>query len=146
MNGTSFFYFMSDQWRYEKVEMKELLSPLADPAKFSGSQADFNMQAIRMGWLPSAPQLNRNPLEIAKAAEAAGSTPADYVVSQLKNGALDFAYADPDAPENFPRNMFIWRSNFLGSSGKGHEYMPVSYTHLIARVGNTTRSCAPPTG
>ena len=59
----------------------------------------------------------------AKAAEAAGSTPADYVVSQLKNGALDFAYADPDAPENFPRNMFIWRSNLLGSSGKGHEYM-----------------------
>ena len=24
---------------------------------------------------------------------------------------------------NFPRNMFIWRSNILGSSGKGHEYM-----------------------
>ncbi|MDE2407625.1 MAG: nitrate reductase subunit alpha [Xanthomonadaceae bacterium] len=123
MNGTSFFYFMSDQWRYEKVEMKELLSPLADPAKYSGSQADFNMQAIRMGWLPSAPQLDRNPLQIAKDAEAAGASPADYVVSQLKSGAMDFAYADPDAPQNFPRNMFIWRSNLLGSSGKGHEYM-----------------------
>jgi nitrate reductase alpha subunit len=24
---------------------------------------------------------------------------------------------------NFPRNMFVWRSNLLGSSGKGHEYM-----------------------
>ncbi|MCE6982791.1 hypothetical protein EI534_36680, partial [Pseudomonas frederiksbergensis] len=29
----------------------------------------------------------------------------------------------PDNPVNFPRNMFIWRSNLLGSSGKGHEYM-----------------------
>ena len=29
---------------------------------------------------------------------------------------------DPDEPENFPRNLFVWRSNLLGSSGKGHEY------------------------
>jgi nitrate reductase alpha subunit len=29
---------------------------------------------------------------------------------------------DPDAPQNWPRNMFVWRSNLLGSSGKGHEY------------------------
>jgi nitrate reductase alpha subunit len=29
---------------------------------------------------------------------------------------------DPDNPKNFPRNMFVWRSNLLGSSGKGHEY------------------------
>lgn len=123
MNGTSFFYFMSDQWRYEKLEMKEILSPLADPEKYSGSQADFNLRAIRMGWLPSAPQLDRNPLHIAAAAEQAGQTPADYVVEQLQQGKLDFAYADPDAPENFPRAMFIWRSNLLGSSGKGHEYM-----------------------
>lgn len=123
MNGTSFFYFMSDQWRYEKLEMKEILSPLADPAKYTGSQADFNLQAIRMGWLPSAPQLDCNPLAVVRAAEQAGQAPADYVVAQLKQGTLDFAYADPDAPQNFPRVMFIWRSNLLGSSGKGHEYM-----------------------
>jgi nitrate reductase alpha subunit len=24
--------------------------------------------------------------------------------------------------QNWPRNMFVWRSNLLGSSGKGHEY------------------------
>ena len=29
---------------------------------------------------------------------------------------------DPDHPGNWPRNMFVWRSNLLGSSGKGHEY------------------------
>jgi nitrate reductase alpha subunit len=29
---------------------------------------------------------------------------------------------DPDDPANWPRNLFIWRSNLLGSSGKGHEY------------------------
>jgi nitrate reductase / nitrite oxidoreductase, alpha subunit len=32
MNGTSFFYAHSNQWRYEKLKVAELLSPLADPA------------------------------------------------------------------------------------------------------------------
>jgi nitrate reductase alpha subunit len=32
------------------------------------------------------------------------------------------ASEDPDSPQNFPRNLFVWRSNLLGSSGKGHEY------------------------
>ncbi|RUW43856.1 nitrate reductase subunit alpha, partial [Mesorhizobium sp. M1A.F.Ca.ET.072.01.1.1] len=35
---------------------------------------------------------------------------------------LDLACEDPDDPANWPRNMFVWRSNILGSSGKGHEY------------------------
>lgn len=123
MNGTSFFYFNSDQWRYEKLDVSEILSPLADPAKFSGSMADYNLRAVRMGWLPSAPQLNTNPLRFVREAEAQGIDPVAHAVAQFRSGGLDFAYADPDAPENFPRNMFIWRSNLLGSSGKGHEYM-----------------------
>ena len=123
MNGTSFFYFNSDQWRYEKLEVKEILSPLADPRKYSGTLVDLNMRAVRMGWLPCAPQLDQNPLEVVRAAEKAGQPPVDYAVARLRRGDLDFAYADPDAPQNFPRVMFIWRSNLLGSSGKGHEYM-----------------------
>ncbi|QIL20321.1 nitrate reductase subunit alpha [Thermomonas sp. HDW16] len=123
MNGTSFFYFTSGQYRYEKLDVEEILSPLADKSKYSGSLADFNLRAIRMGWLPSIPQLNTNPLQLVHDAEQAGIAPVDYAVGKLKDGSLDFAYADPDAPENFPRNLFIWRSNLLGSSGKGHEYM-----------------------
>ncbi len=123
MNGTSYYYFNTDQWRYEKVAVGELLSPLADPARFSGSLADLNLRAVRMGWLPCAPQLDCNPLQVARDAALAGQAPADYVVAQLKSGALDFAFADPDSPQNFPRALFVWRSNLLGSSGKGHEYM-----------------------
>src|SRR5262249_23113521 len=40
----------------------------------------------------------------------------------LKSGELQLACHDPDDPANWPRNMFVWRSNILGSSGKGHEY------------------------
>ncbi|HNU12717.1 MAG TPA: nitrate reductase subunit alpha, partial [Rubrivivax sp.] len=121
-NSTSFFYAHTDQWRYEKLGMGEVLSPLADRKAFSGSAIDFNVRAERMGWLPSAPQLNRNPIAVAREAAAAGMDAKDYVVQQLEEGKLDFACHDPDAPQNWPRNLFVWRSNLLGSSGKGHEY------------------------
>ncbi|MGH8547410.1 MAG: nitrate reductase subunit alpha [Methylococcales bacterium] len=123
MNGTSFFYNHSSQWRYEKIALHEILSPLADKEKFTGSVIDYNVRAERMGWLPSAPQLSTNPLGIVAAAEAAGKDPVQYTVDQIKQGRLKFACEDPDNPQNFPRNLFIWRSNLLGSSGKGHEYM-----------------------
>ncbi|MGA8261793.1 MAG: nitrate reductase subunit alpha [Arenicellales bacterium] len=123
MNGTSFWYAHSDQWRYEKLQVGEILSPLADPADWRGSLIDYNVRAERMGWLPSAPQLNRNPLDVAREAAAGGKDPKEYVVEQLKSGDLRLACEDPDAPENFPRNLFVWRSNLLGSSGKGHEYL-----------------------
>ncbi|HKW07437.1 MAG TPA: nitrate reductase subunit alpha, partial [Candidatus Dormibacteraeota bacterium] len=122
MNSTSFFYAHTDQWRYEKVSVAEILSPLADAKRYSGSLIDFNVRAERMGWLPSAPQLQRNPLEIAKEAARAGVDPKDYVVRELKSGKLRMSCEDPDHPDNFPRNLFVWRSNLLGSSGKGHEY------------------------
>jgi nitrate reductase / nitrite oxidoreductase, alpha subunit len=122
MNSTSFFYAHTDQWRYEQLKVSEILSPLADPKEYTGSLIDFNVRAERMGWLPSAPQLAANPLGIAKAAAAAGQDPKDYVVAELKSGALKLSCEDPDDPVNYPRNLFVWRSNLLGSSGKGHEY------------------------
>ena len=123
MNSTSFFYNHSSQWRYETVGTDELLSPLADKSRFGGSLIDFNVRAERMGWLPSAPQLGTNPLRLAEQARAAGQSPVEFTVDSLKNGTLGFAAEQPDNPQNFPRNLFVWRSNLLGSSGKGHEYM-----------------------
>jgi len=123
MNSTSFFYNHSSQWRHEKMSIHEVLSPLADKSSFPEHMIDYNVRAERMGWLPSAPQLGRNPLDIVKEAEQKNVDVKDYVVEQLRNGQLGFACDAPDSPENFPRNLFIWRSNLLGSSGKGHEYM-----------------------
>ncbi len=121
-NSTSFFYAHTDQWRYEKLTMGEVLSPLADKKAFGGSMIDYNVRAERMGWLPSAPQLQTNPLQVVKDAAAAGMDPKDYTVQGLKDGTLKMSCEDPDHPANWPRNMFVWRSNLLGSSGKGHEY------------------------
>ena len=122
MNSTSAFYAHTDQWRYETITAEEILSPTAPRGDWNISLIDYNIRAERMGWLPSAPQLKTNPLEVAKAAKAAGMEPKDYVATKLKSGELQMSCEDPDAPENWPRNLFVWRSNLLGSSGKGHEY------------------------
>ncbi len=121
-NSTSAFYAHTDQWRYETINVGDIVSPTAPPGSWDGSIIDYNVRAERMGWLPSAPQLQRNPLEIAAAAAAAGLEPAAYVAQKLKTGELKMSCEDPDNPRNWPRNMFVWRSNLLGSSGKGHEY------------------------
>ncbi len=121
MNGTSFFYNHSSQWRYEKLKVDELLSPVADKTRYSEHLIDMNVKAERMGWLPSSPQLNVNPLNIAKQAQRSGQSATNYVVNALKEGEIRFASEQPE--KHYPRNMFIWRSNLLGSSGKGHEYM-----------------------
>ncbi len=123
MNGTSFFYNHSSQWRHEKMSVHEILSPLADKSQFPEHMLDYNIRAERGGWLPSAPQFNRNPLAICREAAALGMDPKAYALQSLQDGSLRFACEEPDNSDNFPRNMFIWRSNLLGSSGKGHEYM-----------------------
>ena len=124
-NGTSFFYFATDQWRYEDIPMDQWVSPLAEKARYTHC-ADYNVLAARLGWLPSYPQFNRNSLELAREAERAGArTPeeiAAYVAGQLKSRNLRFAIEQPDDPANFPRVLFVWRANLISSSGKGHEY------------------------
>ena len=122
MNSTSFFYAHTDQWRYETLKVDEILSPTAPDGPWDGTLIDYNIRAERMGWLPSAPQLNANPLDLAGAAAKAKMEPKDYVVQQLKSGDLHMSCEDPDHEANWPRNLFVWRSNLLGSSGKGHEY------------------------
>jgi nitrate reductase alpha subunit len=122
MNSTSFWYAHTDQWRYETLNIDDILSPTAPEGPWDGALIDYNVRAERMGWLPSAPQLQTNPLDISKAAAAAGKDPKDYVVESLKSGSLKLSCEDPDDPANWPRNLFVWRSNLLGASSKGHEY------------------------
>lgn len=122
MTGTSFFYLHTDQWRYESFGADELASPLGR-GLFSGRAfADTLAQASRMGWTPSHPAFDRNPLDLADQAQVAGQSVNDFVVDELQAGRLHFAGEDPDNPANFPRVMTIWRANLLGSSGKGMEY------------------------
>lgn len=123
-NGTSFFYFATDQWRSDEIDTQDLTSALHEPRYHHSG--DYNILAARLGWLPAYPTFNKPGAQIVADARAAGATDDDgiksHLVDQLKKKNVDFAYADPDAPENFPRNLINWRVNLLGSSAKGNEY------------------------
>ena len=124
-NGTSYFYFASDQWRYDDLDPRTLASPLTH-RKLPKHLADCNVIAARLGWLPSYPQFDRNPLDLCMEAVERGAASdkeiVAHVVEKLRKGELKFAIADADSPENFPRVQFFWRANVLGASAKGHEY------------------------
>ena len=102
---------------------------------------DYNVRAERMGWLPSAPQLQTNPLQVVRDAQAAGVDPKDYAVKALKDGSLKMSCDDPDHPDNWPRNMFVWRSNMLGSCGQGPRVLPQAPArHQQRRAGQGSRA------
>lgn len=123
MNATNYFYQHTDQWRYEKVMMKDLLAATANKENWKDmTLVDAVVKAQRLGWTPAAPGVNMNTLRIVEKAKNEGKTPEEWVVEKLGNGELQFASEDIDAPENWPRNLFVWRSNLIGCSGKGMEY------------------------
>jgi len=119
---TPFWFLASDQFRYQRTRADFFATPLGPGAVTGMHVADCNALAARLGWMPSYPTFDRNPLDLAGEAAAAGAELPQYVVEQLKQGSLRFAAEDPDAPENFPRVLTLWRANLLGSSSKGHEY------------------------
>ncbi len=147
MAGTPFWYLATDQWRYDGFAADALASPLGTGI-FKGQHIiDTYAQSVRMGWTPSFPTFNRNPFDLVEEAEAAGIAPDKYVVEKLKDNSLQFACEDPDAPENFPRVLTVWRANLLGSSGKGNEYFlkHLLGTESAVRAEETPESARPAT-
>ncbi|MEU1600408.1 nitrate reductase subunit alpha [Streptomyces sp. NPDC005708] len=140
MVGTPLFWLATDQWRYEAFPADTLTSPLGQGRLAGRSLPDCNALAARLGWMPSHPAFNRNPLDVCDEAERAGKEVPEYVVEELKAGRLRFAAEDPDDPANFPRVLLIWRANLFASSMKGHEYM---LRHLLGTDDAVTAAETP---
>jgi nitrate reductase alpha subunit len=140
-SGTPFFYLVSDQWRYERHRPEDVASPLGRGLLKGRHIADVYALGARLGWLPSFPSFDRSSLDLADEAEEAGRDPVEHVVSELREGRLGFACEDPDGPENHARVMTVWRSNLLGSSGKGHEYF---LKHMLGTTESAVRATETP--
>ncbi|WUB77566.1 nitrate reductase subunit alpha [Streptomyces sp. NBC_00576] len=141
MIQTAYWYLHTDQFRYDPFSADTLAAAGAGGTFAGKSTADVIAASARMGWMPSYPTFDRNPLTLATDAEAAGQEVPEYVVDELKAGRLRFAGEDPDAPENFPRVLTIWRANLLGSSAKGNEYF---LKHLLGTDSAVRATEAPP--
>ncbi|MPZ81724.1 MAG: nitrate reductase subunit alpha [Actinophytocola sp.] len=122
MIQTAYWYLHTDQFRYDRFGADTLAGATAGGQMAGKSTAELIALSARLGWMPSYPTFDRNPLNLADDAERSGGFASDYVVEELKAGRLRFACEDPDSPENFPRVLSVWRANLLGSSAKGNEY------------------------
>src|SRR5690625_607583 len=129
-NGTSFFYFHTEQFRYESDVNQEQTDWGGKYSKMH--PADANALSARLGWLPSFPQFTQNSIDLVKESRNNGAETHDEiiddVVGKIKKDEVDWAVENPEDPQNFPRVFFNWRSNLMGDSGKGHEYF---VRHLI---------------
>ena len=122
MNSTSFFYAHTDQWRYEKLGMEEIVSPLADKSMYGGSMIDYNVRAERMGWLPSAPQLQDQP-----AAGGEGRHRRRHGRQGLRGQGAEGRHAAdelrrPGCAAELAAQPVRLALQPAGLSGKGHEY------------------------
>ena len=135
-----FWLMASDQWRYQVSRAGEFASPVGPGRITDRHVADCYSLAARLGWMPSYPSLNRNPLEICDAADDEGIGVSEYAVRELQAGRLRFAAEDPDAPENFPRTLMLWRANLIGSSTKGQEYW---LKHILGVDNSAIRNSEP---
>ncbi len=141
MIGTAFWYVHTDQWRYDTYSADVVSSPTGTGAFAGKHTMDLLAQSARSGWMPSMPTFDRSPLDLAD--EALAARPADptgWVAERLGEGDVKFACTDPDAPENWPRVLTVWRANLLGSSAKGNEYF---LRHLLGTDANLRAEEAP---
>ncbi len=143
MIQTAYWYLNTDQFRYDPFSADTLAAAAPGTGgRFEGrTTADLIAQSARLGWMPSYPTFDRNPLDLADEAERAGRPVTETIPEQLRSGDLRFAAEDPDAPENFPRVLTVWRANLLGSSAKGNEYF---LHHLLGTDSNLRADEAPP--
>nr|WP_245974731.1 nitrate reductase subunit alpha [Thermomonospora umbrina] len=141
MIQTAYWYLHTDQFRYDPFGAGAFAGATARGTLAGRTTADLIALSARLGWMPSYPTFDRNPLDLADEAEASGREVADHVVTELKAGRLRFACQDPDAPENFPRVLSVWRANPLGSSAKGDEYF---LKHLLGTGSSLRAAEAPP--
>ncbi|MFV0634948.1 nitrate reductase subunit alpha [Demequina sp.] len=122
MITTAWAYTHTNQWKYDGLGPEAIASPLGKGMFAGKSMIGTLAQSARSGWMPSFPSLNVNSLDLGDAIQESGQTPAEYLAPRLKSGEIKFAIEDPDAEENWPRVLTVWRANLLGSSAKGNEY------------------------
>jgi nitrate reductase alpha subunit len=138
MNSTSLWYFHTGQWRYDSMRLDTQWATGARKLPEYNHAADMNALAIRSGWLPFFPQLDKkNPMEVYQEAVKAGcrtdAEVKDWVVRQFKEGKLNFAIHDVDARENHLKVLTVYRGNLIGTSMRGQE---LALKHFLGTHNN----------
>ena len=141
MIQTAYWYLHTDQWRYDHTTVEGLAAPLGT-GRFAGKTRRGRARPVGADGLDAlAPDVRPQPPRPRRRDRGHGDEPGRVRGGGLRSGELRFACEDPDAPENVPRVLTIWRANLLGSSSKGNEYF---LKHLLGTDSSLRATEAPP--
>ena len=98
MNSTSFFYAHTDQWRYEKLGMEEILSPWPTPAPTTVPRSTTTCALSAWAGCLPLPSSRPTPCRWPGDAAAAGMDAKDYVVKSLRRRQPDHELRGPRPP------------------------------------------------
>ena len=102
MIQAAYWYLHADQFRYDHFSADVLSAAISEGQLAGLTTADVVAKSARMGWMPSYPTFDRNPLDLCEEATAAGRPVAEHVVEELRGGRLGFAGEAPDDPRELP--------------------------------------------
>jgi nitrate reductase alpha subunit len=123
MNSTSFFYAHTDQWRYEKLGMEEVLSPLADKKQVYQRQHDRLQRARRAhGLAAQRAAAADQPAAGGEGRRSAGMDPKDYAVKGTQGRHAQDELHRPGPPGQLAAQHVRVALQHPGLVGKGHEY------------------------
>ena len=137
MIQTAYWYMHTDQYRYDHYTADTMAGPTGTGLFDGMSTADQLALSTAARLDAVLPDVQPQPARPRRRGRGGGQPIGDYVVEQLKSGDLHFAVEDPDAPENWPRVLMMWRANLFGSSAKGNEYF---LKHLLGTDSSVSAS------
>ncbi|MEJ7705122.1 MAG: hypothetical protein WKF47_16395 [Geodermatophilaceae bacterium] len=104
-------------------------------------------QSARMGWMPSYPTFDRNPLDLGDDAAAAGEPVGEYVVDQLKSGELRLRRRGPGRPGELPADPVDLAGQPARLLGQGQRVLPQAPArHRLVLAGHRGARRQPPRG
>src|SRR5699024_12189634 len=84
MVTTAFYYFGTQQWRYDTTVASHMGSPLKQRGSIGTKMVSDTMaESMRRGWMRAYPQFNRNSLFLGDEPDNAGLDENDYSLQQL---------------------------------------------------------------
>ena len=133
-SGTPFFYLATDQWRYERIQ-PERPRLAARPRAARGPPHRRRQRARRPARLAAVvPELRPQHARPGRRGRAGrGRAGRRTSSTSCARAGCASPARTPTRPSNHPKVMTVWRSNLLGSSGKGHEYF---LKHLLGTTEN----------
>ena len=138
MIQTAYWYLHTDQFRYDAFGADTLAAATAGGQLAGRTTADVIAQSARMGWMPSYPTFDRNPLDLADEARAAGRPVGEHVVAGAEGPA---GSASPARTRTPPRTSpGSCRSGGPTCSGRPPRATSTSSSTCSAR----TPRCGPP--